>query len=82
MTGEPGTSGVRTVSEEWLRSVDAAIKSLDNTASRLHDRIVAAEERWRSSADRFEALVREILEARQRATDDAPLAPSDSSCDE
>jgi hypothetical protein len=76
VTGRPETSGIRTVPDTWMREVDKALTSLENTTSQMLTLVTEAEARWRSSADRFEGLGREILAAEQRATGDSPLTPS------
>jgi hypothetical protein len=74
VTGQPDTSRVRTVPDTWMREVDKALSSLKNTTSQMLTLVTEAEARWRSSADRFEALVREILAAEQRVPS-ADLSP-------
>jgi hypothetical protein len=70
MTGRVKTGGSPADLDQLMRAIESAVTDLGETVSRLHDRVVAAEERWNGSADRFEALMRDVLKARQSA--DAP----------
>jgi hypothetical protein len=69
------------VLDESVRALVISVAQLNQIVRELHDRVVAASERWHSSAERYEALVREILEQRRKATGNRPSPQAASPAD-
>ncbi|HEX5408058.1 MAG TPA: hypothetical protein VFX16_37825 [Pseudonocardiaceae bacterium] len=72
MSGRPSAGRDSADLEKSLRGIEAAVAELGETVSRLHDRVVGGGDWRRTCADRVEAVVREVLEARSTGTSDSP----------